>query len=517
MTKIRALAILCPVLAACVTNASNPVPEAEREFFFQSETDSLYVPGTDTLLTVYNDQQGVAIRDPNNPNKVTNFTPAYQTICDINGCKQVWRGHTFAGYSVAPSNGSGVFRFTRHDLVQPVAPSQCPSNIDCALIMRGDPSLATNGQRVLYGNLAYTDYSDIRNVLTNDSFGEFGPNAMALSRDESGTGTFPSPFVVFKIARPVYLDQGWVSMFGNAGVVAVHDARTEAVYLSTSDSTGTDSWSAPQFLFLPLTNNHRVRTIVRLRSETVGYIAYLETAASGQQPLDEFYNVVVVRITRNAFSSDWTAKQIFSDTGLTIASHAPGAGGHDWIDPIPISFAIGDGGRELHLVYRFDASIRHWTCRDEPLPTCDFNGNINVGWGQPETFLPVQGLTGTRYQPWVAADPTFGRRLATVFWYQQTSTTATTIANVGVLTGADAPMPHVPVQIFAPFEACVAGYNGKYGRLGEYASAAWTPYRDLEGSRFLWMVQYARSSKCNSTFMPGSITDDQFVFSTFFT
>lgn len=225
-------------LAGCFSNASNPVPDPGRNLFYQSESDSVYVAASDSLYTVYNDQQGFDVLDLDNPGHVKLRPPRFVFI---NG-RLVWQGQTFAGYSVAKGfSVNPPFVFTSHKLVQPIAPTMCPIDSPCPLIMRGDPSLATNGTRVMYANLAYTDAFDFANVTTLDNFGELGPNAIAIAVDELASGTFGAPFVAFRVDRPIFLDQGWVGAFGNAGVVIAHDARTQNVYISTSDNTASSA------------------------------------------------------------------------------------------------------------------------------------------------------------------------------------------------------------------------------------------------------------------------------------
>ena len=82
--------------------------------------------------------------------------------------------------------------------------------------------------------------------------------------------------------------------------------------------------------------------IVKLRSPTLGYLAYMhrETPFSSK----DSYNVRVVRIARDPMmpTAAWNATTILALDSLQINGTIQGAV-RDWRDWIPVSFDIGEG------------------------------------------------------------------------------------------------------------------------------------------------------------------------------
>ncbi len=511
--------VLC---ASCESNASNPTVQPLRLKFAQTESGVVYVAATDTVISVYNDQEGIAVVSPTDPNHLDILTPGFHTIKGSN----VWIGQTFAGYSVLSNFGQHIVTsptfpspWEYRGVVQPVAPSQCAAP-PCPLILRGDPGVATNGKRVLYSNLAYSDFDDIQQVPGFPDH-ERGPNALAIAIDENGLGNFGTPFVVANFSESqsvVFVDQPSISMLGDTALAGFDDANNfGGIYLvTTDDSASSTSWYPPQFLalfdgeFAP-----HGKVTVKLASPTVAYLAYIiEHVNSGGSEVDD---AIVTRLTRAPGTGTWSSTVLHIELGASMPDSAPGDIGRNWADLSPMSFDIGRGGTELHLVLRRErgntSDIVYVHCLDVPLGSCDSPNNFN--WVGPETF-PTPQFTGSRYQPWVTADPRPSESFAAISWYQQLGglNLVDQFYVLGVTVGDSAPMPHVPeiigykvinrtVASFAPCPGQIDPLTG-LASFGDYESSTFTPYPSagstdgLSGvfAHPLWMSTFAHSLQC---------------------
>lgn len=484
--------------------------------FRQSETSAVYVAATDTIIVTYNDLSGF---DEVGASNLVPKTPGLK-----NG---VWDGQSFAGYAVLPNIGSNL-AFAPWKPQPPIQPLQPQPPLPgkppqlLPLIMRGDPAVATNGKRLLYANLAYTDFDDLRNVPRKNGV-ERGPDALAIAVDDTGTGAFGAPYVAGQFPG-VFVDQSSLSMVGNTAVAAFNDgqagARLGDIWLLTTDSSGTPSqfWAPENLVTDPvnrLTNwlGGRGRAIVKLASPTLGYLAYMEddfTAANGKVIASNAH-YVVVRLTRSGLGAPWDTQEIFRFQPLfSTAVSAPGRSVDgklsQWQDLNPLGFDIGNGGTELHLVARDQASpgvpssVRYFHCDDTAFACANFSN-----WTR-EAF---QTAPGGEFQPWVVADPRPGISFAAVSWYQQQGGTDR-FQVVGVEVGSDQATPHVvqPLQ-FGPFEPCLTPTDPNTGlqTFGDYESSVWLPY---SSTNFLesrqqpqWATMYTRSTQCTGKSLDG--------------
>lgn len=509
-TKDRLLALTLPGAAgmlliahsACTTRASNPTNNQTRAKFAQAETKTIYVSATDTIITAYNDQSGISVLNSQNPDERDPLQPHFE----LNNTQLVWVGQTFAGFSVWPNVGAApaLANWQTPKLIQPRAPSSCPTSEHCVFIMRGDPALATNGQRVLYGNIAYTDYTRLGDVPKVDGR-ERGPDALAIARDDTGTGAFGQPYVAAYLPG-VFVDQPSLSMLGNVAVAAFNDGNTSSIYLVTTDDSGGDSWYPAQNLFIPFGFTTRGHAVVKLASPTLAYLAYMEEF-SGQTGYI-FRNTVVVRLTRSA-GPTWVVDNgspIFLFSGSEMSSAAPGAQSRSWQDLAPVDLELGNGGRELHVVFRQStisqgpSRLFYFHCLDNPVGTCSSLADFTQ-----ENFS-TPGFTGSVFQPWVSADPTLGSSVAAVTWYQQQAELSPNFAVFGAYTGSSI-ADHMVSQISQVYQPCPTNVdsNTGLGTFGDYESSTWTPYQHLAGTIdnlfFVpnFVTTYARSTQCTIT------------------
>lgn len=516
---LKRVASVCAIvgggwLLGCDANVSNPTLNTTRIKFYQTETNVVYVSSTDTLISVYNDEQGAFEVDPSSASNLIPIPPGFRNVKN----HEVWVGQTYAGYSVFPNLGQNLAvlgGWQARAPIQPVAPSACASP-PCALIMRGDPGVATNGARVLYSDLAYTDYDDISTVPGYPT-SERGPDGVAIAIDETGTGAFGSPFVAGSFSESPtqhFADPPSISMLGNVAVVALDEFDNAQIYtITTDDSSSTTSWYAPMNNLLlgdQEFNVKRGRAIIKLATPTLAYLAYVTRSSGvGTETVDAF----VMRLTRTAGTGDWVGSGggggvpgvMHFELGLSMPQQAPGAISRTWSDFTPMGFDVGNGGTELHLVLRKGKTggspddVLYVHCLDVG-NACDTNSK----WLSESFSAP--SFSGSRFQPWVAADPTSGKSFAAITWYQERSPGSDEYFLLGATVGSDQPTPHNPIVIgykdigqfgFDPFSPCPGG--GDQHSFGDYESTAWTPYSSTLESPVAhphWITTFADSNEC---------------------
>lgn len=523
------VALLGVVGASCITNASNPRNDQLRRLFRQTESNIVYVAATDTVIVAYNDGQGVYRLDPKNQDAQIEIEPGL-VLFPPNDIRYI--GQTFAGFSTSANFGTQFGTvWQQGNPIQPIDPNLCLTGSHCPLLMRGDPALATNGQRVLYANIAYTGYTKLSQVFPPMGQ-EIGPDALAIARDDSGTGNFGKPYTAARLPG-AFVDQPSLSMLGDVAVSAFDDGHSHAIYVVTTDASGSDSWYPPQLLFLPTTTAPSLsHAIIKLASPLVAYLAYQEVFFN--PPTRTFLNTVVVRLVRTLGSGAWTVDtnaRIFYLTGMDMTVTPPAANGSTWADLSPLGFDIGNGGTELHVVTRQPRprsdntivdDVLYFHCVDTNRSTCVSNGpNDNPGW-VPE-FFDVSLSSGGRFQPWVAAYPGTNASLATVNWYQQLAPKGDRFVPTGVVVGADRPGPHAPIPLSPAYSPCASAVDQNTGlpTYGDYEATGATPYFAPAGSisnPFLspmWVTAYARSSRClHFGAAPTDFNSDAFIGST---
>jgi hypothetical protein len=329
------------------------------------------------------------------------------------------------------------------------------------------------------------------------------------------------------------LDKPSISMYKSTAVIAALSAANElssrSIVMATSDNQDDPD---PSWLPDPATNppfglnttdlgNVTWNPIVKLRSESLGYIAYMHRADAFVSK--DSYDVKVVRITRDPMvaPATWNATTILTLTGLQIASKIDGAV-RDWRDWIPVSFDIGDGdlceagncqegGKHLYLAIRSRASPSDptittlWDCVDEdPVagPCADQAGMPSPTWHHAD-FQPYN-VGQKQYQPSVTTSKLPGDNTVALVWYEQSSG-STAIDLVGTystdgagswsppknLRGDGASWEPCPTKCFGTPDMCPADAARYYG---DYYQSAILPliYNDSP-----WIVTtFADSTTC---------------------
>src|SRR5262249_2814712 len=155
----------------------------------------------------------------------------------------------------------------------------------CPTLLFGNPWLATNGSRVLYSNLATT--------VANPSIDTDNPDSVAVAKSlDAGLTWSPMRIALQDPTFPV--DKPSMSRFGNTAVITavrVGGLGISPIIMATSDDAG-DTWMPLAFLFV-FEAEQRINPIVRLRSNTLGYVAYMHSTGT-----PGIADIRIVRVTR---------------------------------------------------------------------------------------------------------------------------------------------------------------------------------------------------------------------------
>jgi hypothetical protein len=298
----------------------------------------------------------------------------------------------------------------------------------------GNPSVASNGARVIYASLS-APAGDSDNTV----------RIVAHRSDDAITWSIPSIVADHSDPGDSILSQTVSYAYGTETAALVYtllrSGKLQGVHIVTSDSDG-EFWTVAQPLTLETDNISRA--IVRLTNPSRGYLAY----TSHGPGVRTLYVASISRDLSSAPAAEpkWTATTLLSVTYkinqqvVARPSSGPDDPGVWWLDQDPVSFEVGNvnaetGSARLYAVYRNNDSdgrsvISFAWCQDlyAVFEACRLPGAWKSG-----RLRPSRNDSNGQFQPVVAANRS--NFDVAISWYEDAGTVGTAGTRVITMFG----------------------------------------------------------------------------------
>lgn len=480
----------------------------------------VYASGSGRLLLTYNDQSGVAYVDKNDPTLLHRVPSGY--------IKGVWGAPSFAGLSYSDDLG-----YTWHKRV-PFTPAE-PTCLQsyCPTALWGDPWIATNGNDVLYvnlagvaqvhGDIAYNAINSIAYIWSHDG---------GLSWAKPKVAHVETDAVAFDV-RTAFVDKPSVSIANGTAMIAYWDVPPIQngvgdgnIHVVTAFGGLFDVWTPDDSIAGTAVSMANPSPIIKVVDEDHAYLGFQSGNRTATGSALTYHVFRLVRSTVGGHT--WALGSSALDLpGIVLEPSIPGGpNGNDRpiADTVPESFTVGGPlNNHLFVAYRTRTSgpnapaqsqVFVIECYDVNFASCT-SATWHVHTFKSFSTNPNDPVPGGQFQPSVSVDV---NDVVAVNWYDTVSATDERFSAAGVfsLQGGKSGTWSDPVAFPAPAPQTPCANKQSTDSVGTHSIGEYTATVVIPGQAFQlfpyrpWVVS-ARADWRGGCQDLGQVTFDEHV------